>query len=368
MKGKKGNPFAKVGYASAGRDVQVATNMRLPGQSGMMVGNNGEVNASSQADLMAQVAKLMEVAANTHVMTEEQAVSKQELAAAHRNQVLAAFDNAEKLSELGEVLAEELYITGNREGFARRFLARQELTQGQLPQARVRMKNVVAVTSASATRVESQLVRDNDIFPPEFYISARPYIEKRDIDRSNTDILEEKYIEALESIMVGEDRSWRNMADATVGAENDMTNVAGTLGPASLGAIRNQVTRWGIPARFWLIANDLWSDLTSNTEWSGLINPVAQHELLLTGQLGTVLGMEVISDAFRHEQHKVLSAGEMYVIGAPENHGQYTDRGGIESQPLDGSQESIPGRGWFMNESVSMLIANARSVAKGKRA
>ena len=102
-------------------------------------------------------------------------------------------------------------------------------------------------------------------------------------------------------------------------------------------------------------------------DWSGLINPVAQHELLLTGQLGTVLGMEVISDAFRHEQHKVLSSGEMYVIGAPENHGQYSDRGGIESQPLDGSNEAVPGRGWFMTESLSMVIANARSVAKGKR-
>ena len=252
---KKMNPFGRVSYAQpgTGKGIQIASEMRLPGQNERMVGADGDLNASNTQDLMSQVAKLIEVAQSTTVMSEAQVTSHQELAAQHRDMVLSAFTSQEKLSELGEVLADELYATGNREGFARRFLAYQELSQGQIPQARVRMKNVVAVTSTSASKVESNLVRDNDLFPPEFYISARPYIEKRDIDRSNTDILEEKYIEALEAIMVGEDRAWRNMADATVGAENDMTNVAGTLGPAALGAIRTQVTRWGIPARFWLI-------------------------------------------------------------------------------------------------------------------
>jgi len=59
--------------------------------------------------------------------------------------------------------------------------------------------------------------------------------------------------------------------------------------------------------------------------------------------------------------------GEQFILGNPENLGQYTDRGGIDSLPLDGATEGIAGRGWMMSEYVSMLVANSRAVAKGKR-
>jgi len=347
---------------------EVATELRLPGSNERMVGAGGELNANSKKDLLNRIGSFSGVVqAGTEVITEAKAVDREQLKAKHHNMVLSAFDSGEQLSTLGEVMADELYIASNRDGFARRFLSRQELTQGNIPHIRMRMKDVVAVIASSASRIETQIIRDQDHYPPEFYITARPYIEKREIDRSKTDVLEEKYIEALEALMVGEDRTWKRLALATVGVANPQSNIVGSMTPTALGNLRNRVSRWQIPARYWLIANDLWTDIIADPGFQAIIDPVSKYELLLAGELANIIGLTVVSDAFRHPAHKVLDSGEMYVIGDPINHGQYTDRGGVDSQPIDGTHENIPGRGWMMSESLSMVIANARSVARGVR-
>jgi len=361
----KKNPYSNITFRSS-----VASEMTLPvagGSKERLVANNGEINAGSNVELMQTIAKLMNLASTGGVITEDQAVRKEELAKRHREMVQASFDSKEQLQAVGEVLAEELYITGNRDGFCRRFMARQDLSQGQIPTVRMRMKNVVSVIAASASKVQTQLVRDNTYYPIEFYNSVRPYVEKRDIDRSNTDVLEEKYVEALEGLMVQEDRTWRNMAIQCVGISNPFTNIVGSVTPETLGNLRNLVSRWGIPTRYWLIANDIWTDIIKDSGFQQVIDPVSKHDLLLSGELGTIFGMTILSDAYRHPQHKVIDQGEMFIVGDAINHGQYTDRGGIESLPIDGTHESVPGRGWFMTETLSMVIANARSVARARR-
>jgi hypothetical protein len=63
----------------------------------------------------------------------------------------------------------------------------------------------------------------------------------------------------------------------------------------------------------------------------------------------------------------VLNQGEFYVISDTLNHGAYSDRGGLQSQPTDISIERIPGKGWVLFESLAVSVANSRSVAKGIR-
>lgn len=131
--------------------------------------------------------------------------------------------------------------------------------------------------------------------------------------------------------------------------------------------MKTLVSRWNIPAAHLLMATDLWVDIIGNSNFANVIDPVSKHELLLTGTLGTMFGMTISTDAFRHPQHKVLNQGEFFVVGAAENHGMYTDRGGVNAQPIDGATENIPGRGWFLSELVSMAISNSRSVAAAQR-
>lgn len=359
------NPYSKVQF-KAGETI-VASQLRFPGSSERAIGNNGELNASSKADLVKQIAALMEVAAGNKIVTEADAVAQETATKARKEMVTAAFASQKAHKELGEVMADELYQAANREGFMRRFLVRQELAQGQFPQVRMRNKNTVATVASSPVRVESQIVRDKLYTPPEFYISARPFIEQREIAQSLGDVLEEKYIEGLEGTMVAEDRVWYALANGTVNVSNPLTTIVGSMSTSALASLRTLVNRWNIPAATWLFASDIWSDVIGDASFSNAIDPVSKHELLLTGQLGTIFGMQVVTDSFRHPEHKVLAQGEMFIVGDPINHGQYTDRGGVESQPIDGAIERIPGRGWWLQELISMVVANSRSVAKAIR-
>lgn len=349
-------------------DIAVASELRRQGSNERLVGRNGELNASNNKDLIAAIAQLMEVASTSKVVTEQQATEIASAAQTHREMVQAAFDSPEELAALGDLLAENLTVAANRDGFMRRFLRQQDLENGAIPSVRMNTKNVTAAVATGPVQTQTQFVRDNMYYPNEFYITARPYLEQKDIVRSTTDLLEEKYVDALEAIMVQEDRTYLAMVDSLVGLDNPHLNIAGAVTPQAFAELTSYVNDWGVTPAAALLSSDVWKDIVSNVEWSDIIDPVSQHELLLTGKLGVIHGMEIVSDHFRHPQHKVLGSGEVYVLGAADQHGQYTDRGGVEAQPIDGTQERVPGRGWFMSETISMVIANSRSVARGKRA
>jgi hypothetical protein len=168
--------------------------------------------------------------------------------------------------------------------------------------------------------------------------------------------------------MVTEDRLWYNQVNSLVGVDNNLTLVSGQLTPYTLMTVVTNVTRWGLKGAHLLMASDLWQDVVGNSDFFTAIDPVARHELLLTGELGTMYGMTVTSDAYRHAEHKVLAQGEFFVIADALNHGAYSDRGGLQSTPTDISVEQIPGRGFVVHESIAVSVSNSRSVAKGIRA
>jgi len=333
-----------------------------------LLGNNGEFNAHDKKELMSVISSMIDVASKGNkVVTDSNAVKAEDTAKAHREMLTAAFDSKEELTALGNVIAEELTQTANRDGFMRRFLLYQNLEQGQFPTTRLQTKNVTASIASGPVQTNTQFVRDHEFFPAEWYINARPFVEQKDIMRATGDVLEEKYVDALEAIMVQEDRTWKRMADDLVGLDNPHVNISGALTPATFATLVNYVQSWGVHATTALIASDIWTDIVSLEAWSTTIDPVTQHELFLSGQLGTIHGMAMLSDHFRHPQHKVLNSGDIYIVGAPEQHGQYTDRGGVESQPVDMVQERVPGRGWHLTELMSMIVVNSRSIARGKR-
>lgn len=346
---------------------EVASDYRLPGSNLRVVGSNGEVNANNKRELLRNSMQLLQAAANGEVMTEADAIKRQERAKVNRELVQAAFSNATAHRVLGERIAQEIYMTSNRKGFSRRFLNRIELKQGEIPRFPVRKKNVTAFWASGPTRVETEIVTDKWLTPPELQLIARVFVPQNEINQSNSDVLEEKYVEALEAVMVSEDRLWYNQVQATVGIDNNKSIISGTLSPLSLMNVRQQVARWGMKVPYCLMASDLFVDIVGDSSFIQAIEPVARHELVMTGELAVLYGMTLISEAYRHPEHKVLSQGEFIVISDPLHHGAYSDRGGVDSAPLDGVSEKVIGRGWLLSESIAMSIANSRSVAAAIR-
>jgi hypothetical protein len=133
-----------------------------------------------------------------------------------------------------------------------------------------------------------------------------------------------------------------------------------------LASIQEQVTDWNLPASTAIMSNDYWKDIIGNAEFSALLDPVSKYDLVLNGKIGTLVGLELITDAFRAENQRVLEKGEIYVLSNPEHHGAYSTRG-IRSTPTDGANSGETTKGWLMSENFSFVLGNVRSVAKGQR-
>jgi hypothetical protein len=337
-----------------------------------VVARNGELQGWDKKDLMNSINVLLKAAAANEIDMSDATPTTASVAELKKNRMemlTAAYANRSggEWAEIGSSIAGSITQSADREGFMRRLLMRADLNQGNFPRIRVRKKDVMAVMMASASMVQPQYLRDYWLFPPEFYTSANIRVEKRELDQGTGDLLEEKFFEGQESIMVAEDRYWKKLADNTVGVDNQLVYLTGGLNPSNFTALRTSLARWNITPMTCVMSADYWDDITGNTDFSAYFDPVSKYEIVQTGTLGSLMGLTFITDGFRQSNLQVLLTGEMYMVGAPEMHGAYTDRGPVESNEVNQYDDGVPARGWFMNESLSMVIANARSVIKGIR-
>jgi len=341
-------------------------NLRFRGQNTPAIASNGSFNASSNKDLMVQIGNLITAHASGDIRRGYSPEEARLIAQERRNIVQAARQDPELWASIGAVMTEDISETTFREGFLRKFMVFNDLGQGDIARARFKTKDVIALIATTPTEVTPTYVRNNWKFLPEIYIGDRILIEERDIGQSTGDILEEKYQEGLEAIMVGEDRLWKTMADTAAAIYNTITYFT-TFTPAIFSQIRSQVTGWGIPGAYCLLAYDLWDDIIGTTGFSDWFSPVEKHELVLEGQLGVMLNLQLLTDAFRLPELKVLNPGDVYIVGAPETHGVLMQRGDMSANPITSYDKGKPERGWYIFEIIAMSIIGAKSVSAGKR-
>lgn len=353
--------------ASVRQPVRAASEFKFHDSNEYAIGRNGEINASSTKDLWNRNIQFLQAAATGRVAADGVMLEASNFQSTNRDLLKAAFNDQESHRILGEKISDALYITCNRQGFLRKFLMKNDVAEGSIPRFKRYSKDGTAVYSTSPTQIEAQITRDAFFMPPEFEIVARPFVPQKDINQSVGDVLSEKYVEATEAIMVAEDRLLYNASNAVVGLDNPLSLISGQLTPATYMAVVNNVSQWGLKTPYLLMASDLIQDIIGNTEFQNAIDPVARHELLLTGEIGVMYGCTVVSDAYRHAPHKVLNRGEFFVYADPINLGAYSDRGGLQSAPIGIEVEKVPGRGWVVWESFAMVLANSRAVAKGIR-
>jgi len=218
--------------------------------------------------------------------------------------------------------------------------------------------------ATTAAGKPQSVIRQSWVFPPEFYLSASPVVEIKEIDSAGGDILEEKYEDALEQIMVVEDRTWRTLSDAAAAVSNTLTYF-NNLTPTVFSSLRTQVARWHIPVTQCILAYSLWDDIIAYSDFSSWFDPVSKYTLVTEGYLGDLLGVSLHSDAFRDPNLKVLSDGEIYMCGSPQTLGGITQRSELAAEPIDKFDNAQPYRGWYMYACEGMAIVNSRAISKG---
>jgi hypothetical protein len=332
-----------------------------------------EVNASSRKDLIETLSALITAKESGQVAFADPnaAETANELSPAQRlEEVRAAYHDhtSGRWAEMGTSIGAILYETALREGFMRRFLKQGELLNGSIPRINVRFQNVDAIVTTSPQTVVPMLVKQRYIYPPEYYVLGNIRVPDIEIAQGAPDILEDAFARAMENINVKEDLVLVRMLDETVSVVNPLFLLAGGLTPSNLSATRTALLQWGLQASQLLIASDFWTDIAGNAaSFGNLFDPVTRYELVQTGFLGTLLGMDITTDAFRDPQQKVVLPNNMYILSEPINLGAYTDRGPVKSVPQDNYNDGIPGRGWWFSELLSTVVTNPRAVVKATR-
>lgn len=349
------------------KDGAPITDLRFSGSSGRALDErSGEFNAQDKKELIRSISKMFEAMSSGEIRHKTSAEKSAELDA-RREVVVASYADPEKWAALGADLAMQIQEQRNREGFLRRIAVGQDLKQGQLPRINVPLWDAMAVVATGPANVEFQLIRNKQFQPAEFEVTANLRAERLEMEQVGGDILDNLYNQGLDAIMVKEDLLWKKSADLTVGVVNPLNLIAGLLSPQVLATIRQGVTDWNLPATTAIISNDFWADIIGSNDFATMLDPVTKYDLALNGELGTLVGLNLLTDGFRQPNQKVLNRGEIYVVSTPEHHGCYSDRGGVRSEPTTGADSGNTTRGWLMSELISWTLANPRSVSKGRR-
>ena len=341
-----------------------ALDARFRGSNERIVGNDGNINAGSTRELMARLVEMANM-----VQQGEITLNPLETASKKPNSEILreAFETASDWAELGAALAGEITTRIEREGFMRQVLERYDIAANSVPRIRVHVPNVRAIATRGVTQVWPQYVRDKYITAEEFYVIANPRVEKLEILQGSPSILEDKFFEGLEAIMVTEDLILKKMADQAVALYNDPVYYAGDTTPLVVAQVMNKITNNRLPLGSIIMGTNIMLDFLVGSSFSSYMDPVSKYEIIQSGRIGQWYGVDVITDGYREPTLAVLDPGEFYVFAQPKYVGGYTERGPVESQPQDMAGMHVPARGWSMEEIISMSVANAKAVAKGKK-
>lgn len=336
--------------------------------------STGEFNAYDKRDLINAITQLMSSVGRGDVTQQRHSAiaSSGEYAKQlqdRRELLAAAYNDAsgKKWSALGASLTQQINEQMEREGFLRRIVMGSTLKQGEVARVPMPQHDAVAVVATGPTSVGYQFVRTRTFQPDEFEINANLRVNQLDLEQVAGDLLEQAYNQGLQSIMVTEDLLLKAALDMTVGMVNPLQYTAGTLTTSLLGTARQTVAGWNLPVTTAIIANDFWADIIGSADFSAFLDPITKYDLAMHGQLGSLVGMQLLTDAFRQSNQRVLNRGEMYVLASPENLGVYTDRGGVRSTPTNGADQGNSNRGWFLSEMFSLVVANPRAVSRTQR-
>jgi hypothetical protein len=328
-----------------------------------ILNGNGDLNAHDKREFLRLVGQLA-IAASTGMV--EQAPEEN---VDHRQAIAAAV--ADKSGQgwlaLGEIVGNQVVETMGRAGFTRRLLQFNAVPKGGIAKIRVRHRDVIAFVSTTDPNVVASQVRQPVVYPSFFNIISRILIEDSEINLDDGDLLEDRYQDGLEQMLVAEDRAFKNIVDTAANAYNPLF-LFPTLTPSVWTNMKIAVEEYGnTPVTSALMSMDLWPDVETDPEFVAWFSELEKHEIAFEGTLGKINGVEVITDGIRHPKLKVLDRGQLYMFSAPQTLGVVSQLGDLNVQTINGYADGIAKRGWYMAQQQALAVVNPHAVVRGQK-
>ncbi|EHM1384052.1 hypothetical protein KFS98_003539 [Salmonella enterica] len=361
---------SQLGGGLAGNPMITAKSLNFGKSNEMLVNAQGLINASSFEELFAIQAALMAARANGTITEDPNAIKAQVAAKQDAyNKLTAAFQdsNDPNFNIIGAGLTDSIRKTAFRAGFLRRFLRERTVKPGEQRRSRLRENQVVALTIGPNSRVEESRHQGNYAFPETDTIATHIKISERSLYEEGFEILDEKAEDGLEAIMVKEDRNLLNLFDRAVAITGSHV-IFPTLTPQVLSIGKQKVENTGgLPVNDLLMANNLWSEVTGNSEFYQWLSPIEKHEQVLTGKVAKMLECDITTDAYLESKLRVLKPGDFYFVAASDYLGELLTVQELTSSEASGEDNGEAWRGWFVREQLAYALTNINGVSRGSK-
>lgn len=368
--------MSAIALRGSGRPAVDARDYRPNGSQERLFGAKGnEISANDSKDALFQLSNLLNAIQSGEVTMEADDTPKVTLTASQRNEMLrTAFNKGDVKSPewqaMGNSIAYEVNRYAQRQGFFRNFLDRQEVADGSKPEVTITENHVTAIIASSPNQLQPQYIWDEATFVvPEFEIKAHVRVFNKDLRATSVDLLDRRYQEGLESMMVQEDRLFKLMADEMAGTELPNITFGNSLSPANITYMRQLMETEGVTPTNVLMDITYMSDFITSNDFTSTYDPITQRDILMTGKIFSgYFGLNWFTDSVRKRPNmRVLKKNDFYMFADPATLGSYTDRGPIEAIPVDGYAQGESSRGWYLEETLSMVFTNPSAIIKATR-
>lgn len=337
------------------------------------VGENGEINADSKADLIAAHRAMAAAARNPQMLAgdgrDEIRASKAASAESVKRQreiVAAAMKSDEAMMKLGADIGEVVMETTGRESFHERMLMSQTVPAGQTAKWEFQPRDMVAYEIVNADHIMPAYTRSHFVYPTFRTYAGQVRIEEAELAVSSSGILDRKFNEMAEQVFRKGDLRFVSLLNTLAPTANEVFGFT-NLTPSTFQAMRTAIRGWGLPVSGAIMALDLWDDIITTDDFSNWFDPVHKHELVKYGQVGSILNTQILTDGYRHPKLRVLSDGNIYMLTVPEALGGINIHQELRTNPINGYNAGELWRGWLFSRMYGMTILNSRGIVRGRR-
>jgi hypothetical protein len=331
--------------------------------------SRGDMNATSSRDALMQVAALIDAVQRGEISLSDTAGAEEtyEEVRARKQADNAAFIEAyhagvhsKSFQDVSAAITVRVADSMERQGFMRNNLVKGTVSNGEAFRVRRAQRGLMtAVATTTGGGLAARYV--NDAFIEGFFyrISENVRVRDEDIFMGADDLVEDVYLRMQQAIATKEDAIYmRSVRYAAQRAQH--TRTATSLTPLLLGAAKADLDVNAVPASKMFIGTSMWQHfLSSNFQF----DPATQYEMMRTGRIGSLLGMDTYTDGFRLPGLQAMDPNEIFMVSTPEYHGGWAERAPLVATPRDNFDDGEAARGWFMYVYVASVIANINTVS-----
>lgn len=345
--------------------------VKRSGSTEDLIGSNGEFNAQDKNDLVSGIVDLLEQRMAGNIGASMVPADDSAYIAQCTEMVEAALADQTGAPDGGSwVLAQEVfdavYETMGRAAWFNRLFFKKPVKPGEDAKIRVHQRNVVSWIITRETLIPRATINARYLYPDTVSLAAWFTIDDAERAMAPVELMDEKYNEILDAVMVREDNLGRYLFTTGAAVFNNVYTFA-EMTPALFNTMKLQVGRHGLNCNRAVAAIDLTTDFLTNSDFINAFEPVTKLTAIEEGALGSLYGVEIIPDGLEYEPLTVLNPGEIFFCSEPRGLGGFCEYQPLQIRPADMHHVGVAATGHYGNLVRAYGLGNSRGVCWGTR-